>query len=141
MGPELPELRPAAEAALREGFDPARLAARGWRLPPDPSEPPGEVDPTPQEQALGAGLMQGLQALRGLLSGDPTAPPPPDLAALLAGASGAPGRMGLFAGMMAACDLMPVPAEAWAWSDEEGGRAAEVALTRQASTASATSRW
>jgi hypothetical protein len=29
MGPELPELRAAAEAALREGFDPARRAARG----------------------------------------------------------------------------------------------------------------
>jgi hypothetical protein len=74
--------------------------------------------------------MQGLQALRGLLTGDPTAPPPPDLAALLAGASGAPGRTGLFAGMMTACELVPVPDEAWAWTDAARGRAAEAALTR-----------
>jgi hypothetical protein len=130
MGPELPELRAAAEAAVREGFDPARLAARGWRLPPDPSEFPYEADPTPQEQALGAGVRQGLQALRGLLTGDPTAPPPPDLAALMASASGAARPRGLFAGMMAACELVPVPAEAWAWSDDARGRAAETALTR-----------
>jgi hypothetical protein len=130
IGPELPELRAAAEAALREGFDPARLAARGWRLPPDPQDFPDEADPTPQEQALGAGLRQGLQALRGLLSGDPSAPAPPDLAALIAGAAGASGHMGLFARMMAGCELVPVPVEAWAWSDEARGRAAEAALTR-----------
>jgi hypothetical protein len=130
MGPEVPELCPAAAEALCEGFDGARLAARGWRLPPDSSEFPDDADPTPQEQALGAGVRQGIEALRGLLLGDPTAPAPPDLAALMAGASGAPGPMGLFAGMMAACELVPLPAEAWAWSDEVRGRAAEVALTR-----------
>jgi hypothetical protein len=129
MGPELPELRAAAEAALREGFDPARLAARGWRLPPDPLEFPYAPEPTPQEQALGAGLMQGLQAFRGLLSGDPTAPAPPDLAALIAGVSGASGPLGLAAGMMAACELISVPTENWVWCEKARGQAAEAALT------------
>jgi hypothetical protein len=71
-----------------------------------------------------------LQALRGLLTGDPTAPPPPDLAALMAGVSGGPGPMGVLAGMMAACQLVQVPADAWAWSDQARGRAAEAALTQ-----------
>lgn len=129
MGPELPELRAAAEAALREGFDPAKRAARGWRLPPDPYDTSDEAGPTPQEQALGAGMRQAMEALRGLLTGDPSAPPPPDLAALVAGASGAPGVTGLFARMSSDCELIPVPREGWAWSDEVRGRAAETALT------------
>src|SRR5262249_44056712 len=61
---------------------------------------------------------------------DSTAPPPPHLASLMAVASGVPGRRGLFAGMLAACELVPVPAEAWAWSDEARGRAAEATLSR-----------
>ncbi|MFO0875875.1 MAG: hypothetical protein U0840_00610 [Gemmataceae bacterium] len=130
MGPELPDLRATAQAALREGFDPAALKARGWRLTPDPYDMPQEDDPSLQEQALGAGMRQGMMALRGLLGGDPTAPPPPDFAALIAGAAGAPGTMGLLAGMMAQCELIPVPPARWCWSNEAQGKAAEKALTQ-----------
>lgn len=130
IGPEVPELRAVAERALREGFDPTSLAKRGWRLAPDPSESPYESDPTPQEQTLGAGMNQALQALRGLLTGDPTAPQPPDLGALMAGMSGAPGVAGLFGRMTAACELVPLTADAWAWSDDVRGKAAEKALSQ-----------
>jgi hypothetical protein len=130
-GPERPELRAAAEAALREGFDPTRLAQRGWRLPPDPLDIDAAPEPSPREQALGAGMMQGLQALRGMLTGERTGPPP-DLASLIAGVSGDAGPMGALARMMSsACQLMPVPAEAWAWCDQARGQAAEAAFDRE----------
>jgi hypothetical protein len=32
--------------------------------------------------------------------------------------------------MLAACELVPVPDEAWAWSDEARGGAAEASLSR-----------
>jgi hypothetical protein len=130
IGPERPELRTAAEAALREGFDPTRLEARGWRLPPDPLDFDNRPEPTVHEQALGAGLMQGLQALRGLLSGGQTAQPP-DLAALIAGAVSATGHLSPLARMMSAIQLAPVPAAAWAWCDEVRGQAVDAAMSRE----------
>jgi hypothetical protein len=129
MGPELPELQSAAVEAWREGFDPAKLAARNWRLPPDPMDDPGEADPTPQEQALGAGMHQGMQALRALLGGQAPGAAPPDLAALLAGVAGTDSPMGLMARTMAEVNLVQIPASAWAWSDPARGSAAARALT------------
>lgn len=127
MGPDVPELRDAAVSALKEGFDPHQLAAREWRLyiAPDPYE---MADPTPQEQALGAGVAQGLQALRSMLSGDTPTSAPPDFAGLLAGVAGDDGLMGLMARTLADVDFVELPADCWSWSDPARGHATARAL-------------
>jgi hypothetical protein len=105
------------------------LAERDWRLPHDPADDPDDADPTEGEQALGAGMKQAMDALRGMLTGDPSAAaPPPNLAALIAGAAKGSGKS-LFGGMMTNCELMPMPPEGWTWSDAKAGQAAEIALT------------
>src|SRR5262249_32632445 len=95
---------------------------------PDPSEYPDDTEPTQGEQALGEGMRQAMDALRGIMRGDAAAPSPPNLAALIAGAAKGPGK-GLFGGMLAKCELVPMPNDGWTWSDAKAGPAAEVALT------------